>query len=76
MSTFEKVRQVIADNSVIDPADISPETRLDELGMDSLEFIEMMIQVQGMCDVEIPEVEIARMNTVGDVCKAVEMCEV
>ncbi len=73
---FAVVRNIVAEASALSAEDITPETRLDALGMDSLEFIEMMIQVQGSCDVEIPDEQIARLNTVEDICKAVEMCQV
>ncbi len=76
MSTSEVVRRIVAENSALAAEDIALETRLDALGIDSLEFMEMMIQVQGAFEVEIPDEQIARLNTVEDICKAVEFCQV
>jgi acyl carrier protein len=44
---------------------VTRETRLDSLGLDSLEFLNLML----LCGV--PDEKVAALETVGDICDAV-----
>ena len=45
---------------------INPSDRLDNLGLDSLSFMELMLSVQNHFAVEISDLEIATIDTVAD----------
>jgi acyl carrier protein len=76
VTIFETISKLVAENAGIPAGRISADTSLSELGIDSLEFMEMMLQIQAEFRIEITDEEIARMNTVGDMCRAVETCQV
>ena len=49
---------------------VTAETRIEDLGIDSLDFISL-IQSIGEKFKEIPDSEFVKLNTVGDIVKAV-----
>ena len=70
MSTFEKVRDVIVEKLGVDAAKISEEASfIDDLGADSLDTVELIMQFEEVFDIEIPDEDAETITTVG---KAVE----
>lgn len=53
-------------------SDIKPTDRLDSLGLDSLEFVELLQLIEGEFSVLIPDVEISRLRTVEDLINLVD----
>ncbi|MDI9405070.1 MAG: acyl carrier protein [Chitinophagaceae bacterium] len=51
-----------------DPAQIRPEARLiDDIGIDSLGFYEILIEADECLGIKIPEEELLKFRTVGDI---------
>lgn len=70
MSTFEKVRDVIVEKLGVDAAKITEEASfIDDLGADSLDTVELIMQFEEVFDIEIPDEDAETITTVG---KAVE----
>jgi acyl carrier protein len=42
------------------------DTKYEELGIDSLGFLEVQVELQQRFDIEIPEADAARITTLGD----------
>lgn len=60
MSNSEILTQVIelaADSFMIDPSSIKPHTTFLELEIDSLDFVDFMLNVEAHYDIVIPEEE-------------------
>ena len=49
-----RVAEIIAEQAMIDPADITPKTTLDELGLDSLALVEVVFGIEEAFDVSVP----------------------
>lgn len=49
-----KVVEIIAEQAMVDPADIRPETTLDDLGLDSLARVEVVFGIEEAFDVSVP----------------------
>jgi len=65
---FEKVRDIIAAQLDIDPATITLESRLvDDLKADSLDIVELIMDLEQEFDVEIPDEELPNVHTIGDI---------
>ena len=65
---FEKVREVISNVLGIEPEDITMESSFTEdLGADSLDVVELIMDLQEEFDIEIPDEEAEKVQTVGDV---------
>jgi len=67
---FEKITAIIADHTGGDASEISRETTFEELGVDSLDTVEMVMKLEEELGVEI-EME-GKFITVGDLVKFVE----
>jgi acyl carrier protein len=67
MTVADKVREALARELKRDPATIAPEQALrDDLGLNSLDAIELMFKVEEEFDLEIPDADLQRLRTVGD----------
>lgn len=62
---------LIAEETGVPVADITLETKLEDLGVDSLDFLDLM-QVIGEKFKPIPETQFAELSTVGDIAKALQ----
>lgn len=70
MTTLEKVIAIVSRESGVSVSELSADTQLDSLPVDSLEFIGL---VQCICEEirEIPEAVISKANSIGDLADAV-----
>ena len=61
----ERIRELIADKLGFDTVEVLPETKLiDDLGMDSLDRIELMVEMEREFDISLTEEEIEIIETV------------
>lgn len=69
---LEKLRQVIADSFQQDPSRIHPEANLfSDLGLDSIDAIELAIQLQNITGRRVKAAEFKEVRTVQDVVDSV-----
>lgn len=50
----EKIIEIIAEQAVLDPADVSMEQSLEELGIDSLGLVESIFAIEEAFDISVP----------------------
>jgi len=67
---FEKIAAIIADHTGGDVADITEATTFEELGVDSLDIVEMVMRLEEELNVELEMDE--KFETVGFLVKFVE----
>jgi len=53
-SVAEKVREIIAEQAVLDKEDVKPEATLEELGIDSLGLVESIFAIEEAFDIQVP----------------------
>ena len=70
-SVEERIIQVISSSVMDDASQVRPETKLSELGMDSLEQIECVLSLEDTFKVELNEALLWKLRTVQDVVNAV-----
>jgi acyl carrier protein len=70
-SVEERIIQVISISVMDDVSQVRPETKLSELGMDSLEQIECVLSLEDTFKVELNEALLWKLRTVQDVVDAV-----
>lgn len=54
MTLEEQIKEIIADQALMDPEDISDDSTLDELGLDSLAVVEIIYGVEEAFDIQVP----------------------
>jgi len=68
--TFEDVKAVIAEELEVEEGQISMESQIvDDLGADSLDVVELIMRLEEKFDVEIPDEDAEKIQTVGDAVK-------
>lgn len=71
MSNSEKIHKILKEHFNTDA--ITPTTHLvDDLGADSLDIVEVIMQVEEECDIEIPDEDTEGLHSVGDIVFYVE----
>lgn len=65
MATIDEVRAVLVENLDLDPEVVVPEATMESLGVDSLDMVELICDIEDRCDVEFGEPE--GLKTVGDI---------
>ena len=50
----EKIIEIIAEQGLLDAADVRPERRLDELGIDSLGLVESIFAIEEAFGISVP----------------------
>ncbi len=70
---FDKLKEIIAEQLNIEGASINPDTNLmKDLEADSLDAVEIIMALEEEYDIEIPDEEAERFQTVEDIVKYVE----
>lgn len=67
---FEKVVAILAEFVEVDPKDITPVTNFKELGLDSLDTVDMLMKVEEEFGLTVEMNE--ELRTVGDVVDFIE----
>lgn len=70
---LEKVKMILSSQFDVEEESITPETNIaDDLGADSLDVVDMLMSLEDEFDVEIPDEEIERIRTVGELVAYIE----
>ena len=70
---LETLREVICRFAEIDPEKLTEETNIrSELGLNSLELINIAVAIEDEFDVEIPDREVGNIETLGDAIKVIQ----
>ncbi|RNL44077.1 acyl carrier protein [Paraeggerthella hongkongensis] len=70
MPTIDTIKEVLQENLDIDPADVTEESTFDSLGIDSLDMVELICDLEEKCEVDFGEPE--GLNSVGDLVTYVD----
>jgi acyl carrier protein len=65
---FEKVKEIVSNILGVDAEEVTMEASfMDDLGADSLDVVELIMDLQDEFNIEIPDEEAEKILTVGDV---------
>ena len=70
MGTLEIITKLLNDNLDIEPEKVTEYATFDSLGIDSLDMVELICDLEDECDVEFGEPE--GLETVGDLVEYIE----
>jgi acyl carrier protein len=71
--TFDKVKELMISTLSCDEGKIKPEATIaDDLGIDSLDAVELVMALEEEYGIKIPDEELGNMETVGDIVNCVE----
>lgn len=70
---LDKMKDILVEQLECDPEDITMESLLvDDLGADSLDAIDIVMNVEDTFKVEVPDEIIEKIETVGDIVNYIE----
>ena len=73
MATFDKVRDIVVEQLGVEADDVTMEsTFIDDLGADSLDFVELSMLLEHEFNVKFSEEDTAKVKTVGDLYRLIE----
>ncbi|MDR6227269.1 acyl carrier protein [Desmospora profundinema] len=66
--TLERVQKIIVDRLGVDTAEVTPEAAIkDDLGADSLDVMDLILELEDEFSLEISDDQAEKINTVGDI---------
>lgn len=72
-SVEEKVKEIIVKQMGANKDQVAPETSfINDLGADSLDTVELVMELEDAFDMSIPDEEAEKMQTVGDAIKYIK----
>ena len=73
MSTFDKVKDIVLDKLGTEENKITEVASfMDDLGADSLDTVELIMEMEEEFGIEIPDEEAEKLATVGDAVKYID----
>ncbi len=73
MALFDEVKEVIVEQLNVAPEEVKPEAKfVEDLGADSLDVVEMIMALEEKFEIEIPDSEAEKIQTVQDVLDFIE----
>ncbi len=70
MATIDTVKEVLEENLDIDPETVNEDSTFDSLGIDSLDMVELICDLEEKCDVDFGEPE--GLETVGELVEYID----
>ena len=69
----QKVKNTIVEKLTVDENEVTPEAEFNkDLGADSLDTVELIMEFEKVFDLQIPEPEAEKIKTVGDAVAYIE----
>ena len=71
--TFEKVKKIIVDQLGVDEKEVTPDASIaDDLGADSLDQVELVMEFERVFEIDIPDEEAEKIKKVGDAVEKID----
>jgi acyl carrier protein len=73
MDTMQKVKEIISRQTDIDEEKLSDNTTLEDIVADSLDIVEMLMEIEEAFDIDIPDEDAEKLSTVGELCNYIDI---
>ncbi|MHC3993662.1 acyl carrier protein [Sulfurimonas sp. HSL-1656] len=73
MALLDDIKEVVVEQLSVNPDEVKPDAKfVEDLGADSLDVVELVMALEEKFDIEIPDDEAEKIQTVQDVVNYVE----
>ena len=72
MTNFDQIKKIIVDQLGVDEDAVTPETSIENLGVDSLDLVETIMTVEDEFGVQFEDGDVENLKTVGDIVRYIE----
>ncbi len=70
---FEKIREILCQQLDVEEDAVTMESSImEDLNADSLDVVDLLMTMEDEFDIEVPDEDVEKMKTVGDLVKYVE----
>ncbi|MBA7483359.1 Acyl carrier protein [subsurface metagenome] len=70
MESRERIKKILVDRSGVDESKITENSSfIDDLGLDSLDIVELIMLFEEEFNIEIPDKDMEKIKTIGDLIK-------
>ena len=72
MDTLSRIKEIICDQTDIKSELLNEETTLEETGADSIDIIEILMELEYAFDVDIPDNDALKLKNIGELRNYIE----
>jgi acyl carrier protein len=72
MDTMKKIKEIISRQTDIDEEKLGEDTTLEDIVADSLDIVEMLMEIEEAFDIDISDEDANKLSTVGELCGYIE----
>ena len=72
MDTMKKIKEIISRQTDIDEDTLTEDTTMEEITSDSLDIVEMLMDVEETFDVDISDEDAKKLTTIGELCTYID----
>jgi acyl carrier protein len=71
---LDRLKQLLKDKYEIDPAALTPESRQDDIGLDSMTMVDLMLDVETELDFQFPDLNIPKNPSLDEIVSLIHEC--
>ncbi len=72
MTNFEQIKKILVEQLDIDEDIVTPDTTIEDLGVDSLDLVEAVMTIEDTFNIKIEDSDLESLKTVNDFVSYVE----
>ena len=72
MDTMEKLKEIISRQTEIEEDKLTESTTMEDLMADSLDTVELLMNVEESFDIDISDAEAKKLSNLGELCSLIE----
>ena len=72
MSTFDQVKEIVANQLSIPAEKITEETTFEQVEADSLDVVEVIMSIESTFNIDLPDGDVEQFKNVGDLSNYVD----
>lgn len=72
MDTVDKIKEIISRQTDIDEENLSEKTTIEDITKDSLDIVEMLMEIEEAFDIDISDEEAKKLTTIGELCDYID----
>ncbi|MBS5594403.1 MAG: acyl carrier protein [Clostridiales bacterium] len=72
MSTFDQVKEIVANQLSIPAEKITAETTFEQVEADSLDVVEVIMSIESTFNIDLPDGDVEQFKNVGDLSNYVD----